>query len=393
MESSFLKSLLSPTTSSERIVVLPPEVDSETVWSMLHLLYTGRCNIEGNRKRTKLMELLETLGFEKIVKTLTNEYILNPKQHWLKKHNESMNNQQHKSPPPSFFSFDMNRNDNNDLPRDVNRNDENVHEEAQEDHDISAKIQGQHYCQMCGMQMENSDTLRYHYTFKHFYYDVKAMIKDDKSKVCEICSVELTRSSGMIRHMGVTHRKVIPLIENECGGEVVDVLRCSLCGKKMDKNTCLGAHLVETHYKSKLDDLFRKSNLECYLCKKKLPNAVIFSTHIGMGHGRAMQWYKADLAAVAAGEKTLPSRQKMKKCHMCSVTILGPEDEWTSALYSHFAKKHYAEKLLKDYKLDEKTCGVCGEIQANIGMLLIHLGAEHKLVEQYMNSYEKSLYY
>ena len=240
-------------------------------------------------------------------------------------------------------------------------------------------------CQMCGVQLRNPYKLRDHYTNKHFFSEVRSLIKDEKRSCCQFCGKEFDGGPNlifhMVRHVGSTHKKVLPFVETETENSNINCDQCKICKKKIQKDTSLGLHLVNNHFKTKLENLVKshQNEYECYICNSKTRDFKEQVNHVGIYHGRAMKWYKEIIEPV-------PSRKKINKvCHICGAVIAGAGCNWRSPLYTHLARRHFSEELLRDSQCENNTCPLCGVKHDSQSNLVAHLGAKHRLVENYLS--------
>jgi len=127
--------------------------------------------------------------------------------------------------------------------------------------------------------------------------------------------------------------------------------------------------------------------------------------HIGLTHGFAIKLYRDFLASKSSAQikvrrsrKSRLSKSKNMTCpnippkvsKKCHLDIAASGKFWRYPLYSHFARIHFGEDLVRDFRTVDNKCSVCGVAEDVVGerRFLVHLGAKHKLVEKYL---EKSL--
>jgi len=90
-----------------------------------------------------------------------------------------------------------------------------------------------------------------------------------------------------------------------------------------------------------------------------------------------------------AGRKTV---RIDKLCPICKHNIAGTGANWRIPLYSHIARKHFPDELIKNYAMGEEanlSCRLCGKSEKDLsgsrGQFLYHLGAKHRLVEMFIS--------
>ena len=188
----------------------------------------------------------------------------------------------------------------------------------------------------------------------------------------------------MIRHVGVTHGKVLPFVERECGSDVISCEQCRICKENIDPSvSVLGSHLVDKHFRTKIENLVRSDQSECYICNIKVKSNNDLVMHVGNFHGRAMKWYKEFLETKALSSQKPTKISKI--CHICGAVIAGAGKNWRFPLYAHFSRRHFAEELIRDYQTVDKKCYVCGKEEESNTRFVAHVGAKHRLVENYLN--------
>ena len=82
-----------------------------------------------------------------------------------------------------------------------------------------------------------------------------------------------------------------------------------------------------------------------------------------------------------------PPLKLSKKCHLCHIDIQGSGVFWRFPLYSHYSRMHFGEELVRDFRTLDRKCAVCGIEEESLGkrLFVVHLGAKHRLVENFMN--------
>ena len=54
-------------------------------------------------------------------------------------------------------------------------------------------------------------------------------------------------------------------------------------------------------------------------------------------------------------------------------------------MYSHFARIHFSQELIRDFRTDDDECSICEKEVKPLGKFLLHVGAKHKMVERYLD--------
>jgi len=245
-----------------------------------------------------------------------------------------------------------------------------------------------HCCQMCGWKARNAYKLRDHYTSKHFFSEVRCLVEDERRSICQFCGKEFEGGPNliyhMVRHIGSTHKQVLPLVEKETENSNITCDQCKMCKKNINQDTTLGIHLVKKHFNSKLENLVKSqsNDYECYICNVKAKGLKDLVNHVGIYHGRAMKWYKEAI------EPDVPRKKKSKVCHICGALIAGAGTNWRYPFYTHLARRHFVEELMRDYPSRNFKCSLCGAGHDSQSHYVAHLGSKHKLVENYLNMSE-----
>eukprot|EP00092_Neocalanus_flemingeri_P032243 GFUD01035047.1.p1 GENE.GFUD01035047.1~~GFUD01035047.1.p1 ORF type:complete len:766 (-),score=188.95 GFUD01035047.1:463-2760(-) len=420
-QSSLLRDLLISVTDP---VLVLPEVELNTVWCMLDLLYSGRC-VASQQDRSKLLNLLSSLGLATVLDNLVIE--AQNGQESLQDHlgntiSEKGSAMIKLSPELDckvcgvkfharqavkcfFHERDCKRNSGKSLPL-LSNEETGIYEEEQTSLSSSTDslsfplqcsvIYSGHTCQLCGKKASNPCKLREHYTSKHFFAEVREMIKDKKSLSCQICGKCFEPGdnliSRMIRHIGAAHKQVLPLVERECGTDDISFDQCQICDVKIDPGVMVFSnHLVEKHFKDKIKDFLPPDQSACHICDTKVPDIDDLIIHVGSFHGQAIKLYKEFLksnttdATTNVKSSTRKLKNISKACYICGGVIAGTGSSWKFTLYAHFSRRHFAKELVRDYETLDKKCSECGYEAKSSSQFVTHLGAKHRLVEKYLD--------
>eukprot|EP00092_Neocalanus_flemingeri_P035780 GFUD01038960.1.p1 GENE.GFUD01038960.1~~GFUD01038960.1.p1 ORF type:complete len:781 (+),score=171.04 GFUD01038960.1:51-2393(+) len=435
-QSSLLRDLLISVTDP---VLVLPEVELNTVWCMLDLLYSGRC-VASQQDRSKLVNLLSSLGLATVLDNLEIE--VQNDQQCLQEHlgdtiSENITTlgsttfklspdldckvcgvKFHARQAVEFFfqERDCSRNNGKRLPL-LSKEENCIYKEEQNSVSLSSStdslsfppqcsvIYSGHTCQLCGKKARNPYKLREHYTIKHFFGEVQEMIKDKNNLSCQICGKCFEPGdnliSHMVRHIGATHKQVLSLVERECGTEDISFEQCQICDVKIDPGVrVFSNHLVEKHFKDKIKDFLPPDQSSCHICDKKIPDIDDLIIHVGSSHGLAIKFYEeflksntteatsflqAECSATNIKSSTKKRKNISKACYICGVVIAGSGSSWKFTLYSHFSRRHFAKELVRDYETPDKKCSVCGFEAKSPSLLVTHLGVKHRLVEKYLD--------
>jgi len=362
-QSSFLSNLL--LSASERVMVLPG-VEVNTVKRMLQLLYTGRCPVSTQEDKIKLTSLLLNLGMEGVAKNLERE------------DSRSL---------PSGLIFTAKPVIVPGVIEDsLNQDGVGVSFSKKSVSEDERLMKHNYCCQMCGWKAKSAYKLRDHYTSKHFFAEVRCLVEDESRRICQFCGQEFEGGPNliyhMVRHIGSTHKQVLPLVEKETKHSNITCDQCKICKKIINQDTTLGIHLVKKHFKSKLENLVKSKSYDykCYICNVKAKGLKDLVNHVGISHGRAMKWYKEAI------ELDVTRKKKSKVCHICGVLIAGAGTNWRYPFYTHLARRHFVEELMRDYPSKNFKCSLCGVVHDSQSHYVAHLGSKHKLVEKYFNA-------
>jgi len=448
-QSPLLQDLLLSATGP---ILLLPEVKVKTVWNMLDLLYTGRCDLR-EENVPSVVQLLTSLGLHGVVRTLEQTDGKCPEESGflarsslacltsLGLHAVLGFDREVSSPDNPASGVEVERQTvDYTLPKGkINRKrgrknvvhtkiiglqvpEDGANNEPSSTIDGNTstmkKLYPERYCQMCGKKERNLYTLKVHYTNSHFFAEVAALIKDKKSSQCELCGQHFAdgynQHLNIVRHRGATHKEVIKFVQKECGsGDGIVYDHCKICDvRREDWNSeSLGHHLIQKHYEVlELKNLLSPGQDVCNICDSKSENIYGMIAHIGLTHGFAIKLYRDFIASKSfdrlkvktrksslSKSKTItcpnipPNGPKVsKKCHLCHLDIAGSGKFWRYPLYSHFARIHFGKDLVRDFRTVDNKCSVCGVAEDFVGerRFLVHLGAKHRLVEKYV---EKSL--
>ena len=82
-----------------------------------------------------------------------------------------------------------------------------------------------------------------------------------------------------------------------------------------------------------------------------------------------------------------------KACPVCNVDIPYHGQGWKYPLFSHIARKHFSDQIIRDYCQGPKpvSCHLCGKKEDSFawaskrGQFIAHLGARHRLIEKYLD--------
>jgi len=423
-QSVLLKDLLLSVTDP---VLVLPEVEVNTVRSLLDLLYTGRCVGTKQQDRFKLVNLLISMGMGVVASSLEREAsdgdllyqslsdrlpcagsanldVTQPRseidckvcgEKFSAKQAVEFFFHERECRPVSKKVLSPVEEENDPIVETKSSSSSTGLSNLAKPRKCVSKYKG-HFCQMCGKKVRNTSKLRDHYTSKHFYGEIRALIVDEKSHSCQFCGKKLEGGDNltyhMVRHVGVTHEKVLPLVERECGEDVISCDRCQMCRKSVDTSvSVLGSHLLEKHFKAKIESLVTSDQSECYICNTKVKSFKELVKHVGIFHGRAMKWYKEYLATV---EPSILKPKKIisKNCHLCGVLIAGAGTNWRYPLYAHLSRRHFAKELIRDYQIEENKCNVCGKEEKSKSRFAVHVGATHRLVENCLDVNEIKKY-
>eukprot|EP00092_Neocalanus_flemingeri_P084801 GFUD01106580.1.p1 GENE.GFUD01106580.1~~GFUD01106580.1.p1 ORF type:complete len:446 (+),score=89.95 GFUD01106580.1:76-1413(+) len=328
-------------------VLLLPEVEVKTLWNMLDLLYTGRCELR-EKDVPKLFQLLTSLGLHGVVGTLEKGGVRCYEGRGLPVRTCLATSN---SGPVGGMDLDRGKY-SQDYPASPIYECKNCGVEFYESQQVEYEVHERkcirkermkkvanaqtmevqasvadasnepsytsviktptvkkqftgRYCQMCGKKERNLYTLKVHYTNNHFFTEMASLITDKKSSQCEVCGQHFTdcenRFCNIVRHRGATHDEVVGFVQKECGSsdDRVACDRCQICGVKQEnwKAKTLGHHLIQEHYKLKLQEMLSPGQDMCNICNSECKNIYGLIAHIGLTHGCAMKLYRDFLAS------------------------------------------------------------------------------------------------
>jgi len=396
----------------------------EVVRSMLDLLCTGRCNLKKNDVMS-VVRLLTSLGLHSVVRALEQRGGAVPvgQEEFLRDRIASMDVGQEEFLRDRIASMDMSSGlgkheaeaEKIMLSKAGVKKRRRTNAYACKKEVSSAvkkpvkKVFSGRYCVICGKKERNLYKLRVHYTNNHFFSEVSALITDKKSSKCELCGQQFSDCENLflnvVRHRGATHKDVLKFVQKECeNDEGVAYDHCQICDAKKDKwkSDSLGQHLVQQHYKLKLEEMLAPGQVRCTICDVKCKTIYDLIAHVGLTHGFALKMYRdflasrsLDVTPVKAKRRRKPKEEssllkspiKMsKRCHLCHIDIAGSGIYWRYPLYAHFSRMHFRNELIRDFRTENKECSVCGISEEAVGKtpFLAHLGAKHRLVENYL---------
>jgi len=390
-----LKELLLANDLSTNVELILADVDDVDIKNLLNVLYCGSCscNVE---QVSSLYKLMNSLGFHSLAGSISStriETIIVNDDSGLKTSSLS----KAKSKSDCFDSLFV----------------EKVDDEIITSSCKDGIGQGPYFCLVCGKGEHTPYALRAHYTSCHFFDEVAALITNKESSQCELCDQRFSMChnwfGNLVRHRGTTHQDVNQFIQRHCSenkGEGSSC--CAICGVSVLNLSCnnLAEHLIEAHYKSELLAMCNPVSSKCTICEYESESIEDMVLHIGIDHGCVMRLYKRwrknmfkdDIEYPLQKSRSTPrdddylvksNRQRLtsyKKCHICETKIQIRGSTWKYPLYTHIARKHFKEELLRDFRTREMKCSECGIEEKDCpGEFVLHLGAKHKLVETYFD--------
>jgi hypothetical protein len=195
---------------------------------------------------------------------------------------------------------------------------------------------------------------------------------------------------------------------------------CRLCQKTFQHSSWLIRHLTNDHYRTKILDKFSQHyNLEtksCQLCQKRISNSSSFVQHMGGRHKISLDYYKNeteyDFVPINSDQNFSPEGSidgsdlewqlssssnfisvkqlgtKSNKCQVC-----GKNHETKRLLLQHMSYAHFQTQIRQDYgeALNLMSCPMCKRQQKSISRFIIHIGATHRKVYDYLDNENATL--
>ena len=160
-------------------------------------------------------------------------------------------------------------------------------------------------------------------------------------------------------------------------------LRCTICLKSgfFNRNNLL-RHYASTHFKEKLLPFADVESLTCLICQKKLSSLRQLLLHIGSYHNKLEGLLpENENQPSKCRNRILPAEERNEGDYLCPFCDENVYFNSQKDLFKHYSGIHYQTELAA-FVGDNQTCSLCQDGRSRRN-LLIHLGVEHNLVEQF----------
>jgi len=337
------------------MVLVLPDYDISTAQSLVSLLYTGSCNHKSSASYFSLLSMLSSLGIKlpssSLVLQSTSPYnvidgsndTLNSStknkpltsQNLSSKENEDTTTGECVRGIETMFSVGVTGNDNIEVSEaETNQINQqldttcsaNLSDQEEEPPGISLTT---NLCPVCKVQVGGGKfLLRKHLVEKHFFKELSSMLGKG-IKQCPVCEKTVVPRFSLVRHFGIVHRRVDQLI-----------------GVDSNQNNPTNIAINEVIN----EDVEEKDDQE-------------------------------DRTETSMQQ----SHQGMYECRLC-----GCRRKSQFRLLQHYSVAHYRDELEDRFGLQFVTnhgsCPVCTKIMKNLEFFLIHMGAAHGEVSNFLNN-------
>jgi len=240
-------------------------------------------------------------------------------------------------------------------------------------------------CHICGTEIQIRGShwkhpMYNHISRKHFKEELLRDFRTAEMK-CRKCGLdEKDCGSEFVLHLGTRHK----LVETYLDAEVY---------KYYEKKS--PTRMEETEASGTNSDCKRYGNSFYDVPYSMQPD---IDRNIRNGDSYPDNWKEVELTTRKCnvlGDGAVKSKQKQsyqsetcyKKCFVCGMQIASSGVYW---LYSHIARRHFKNELLRDFRTPDSRCSVCGlkenDVSGGESNFVLHLGAKERLVETYMDS-------
>jgi len=210
--------------------------------------------------------------------------------------------------------------------------------DGQEPRPSASNSVGGNCCPLCGVRVAGGmSKYRAHLVEKHFYMELSTMLGTRFNKQCPVCDKTIELRGNLVKHLGIVHKYVDQMLN-------VDINQNST-----NLNT------------NNVDDM------------EDPPKLVIDDD------------FKEDEEPLSAGdlESELPSPANQFICTICRCSR-----KTEFRLLQHYSVTHFRTNLEEQFGLQFVTsngcCPVCRKVMKNLYCFLIHIGAAHGEVSQYL---------
>ena len=269
-------------------------------------------------------------------------------------------------------------------------------------------------CFACDYSSSLRSRMYTHYALMHFKDEILAEYPDKDS--CSICGKMLVNERVKLNHLACVHSVVekflktthiIPkqsahksnmeyLVEDtilqEENASEESVYSCFSCEYKNSLREKMYTHYARKHFKDKILALYPEED-SCAICGKILLSVGAKLVHLASTHSVVDQFLKRSHIIPKRCYKLksnmgCPENENVQKekendqtvysCFSCTFSHSKRKN-----MYSHYARKHFKEKILALYP-EESSCSICSKIFISESAKLNHLSSTHSVVDLFL---------
>jgi len=359
---AYYSSMVSMTDKPMALIL--PDYDVSTAQSLVSLLYTGSCSLKSSTSYFSLLSMLSSLAINLSSRSLalqstsqnnimdgsksndiSSSTLIKPftSQNLSSKENEDIATSEGVNNIETMVNMEVASNHNIEVSEA-----ETNHINQQLDTTCSAKISEQeeqptainltaNLCPVCKVQVGGGNfLLRKHLVEKHFFKELSSMLGEGITQ-CPVCEKTVVPRFSLVRHFGIVHRRVDQLV-----------------GVDINQNNSTNIAINE------------------------VPNNGV--------EGKDVQDDLTDESRITGMQR---SHKGKFECNQC-----GCIRKSQFRLLQHYSVAHYKDELEDlfgdQFVSNNGTCPVCSKIMKNLDFFLIHMGAAHGEVSNFLENEVKS---
>ena len=269
-------------------------------------------------------------------------------------------------------------------------------------------------CFACDYSSSVRSRMYTHYALMHFKDEILAEYPDKDS--CSICGKILVDERVKLNHLACVHSVVEKFLKTshiipkqwvhksnmECPVEDTilqeenvskeSVYACFSCEYKNSLRKEMYKHYARKHFKDKILALYPEED-SCALCGKILLSEGAKLDHLASTHSVVDRFLKRShiipkrcyklksnigCPEIENVQKEKENDQTVYSCFSCTFSHSKRKN-----MYSHYARKHFKEKILALYP-EESSCSICSKIFISESAKLNHLSSTHSVVDRFL---------
>ena len=264
-------------------------------------------------------------------------------------------------------------------------------------------------CHICkeSLNARNDYFIYRHYVFRHYKEQMMGLF-DGKTSNCPYCKAKFTNTRDALCHIAYTHKKLdnfLPKRFHSKNTEIGQDFVCGHCGARYDSRDDLYEHYSCVHYKKELRAQIDKEAEGCVFCDIPFHNFTAKKKirHVGVDHLLVEHFLPEHLHITGDNELNKENTANLSpqdekdstpeingenesfggrnsfQCHIC-----GSLSKSRYKLYGHYALVHYREQLNSYVNMETMSCTICGFSRDKRERLILHIGATHDKVEDFI---------